>query len=89
MRKEVLVWILGFTMLTAGGCVTNGKYDSVVEQLTTIQRELRITQANGIVLTQLGNYSGSLSQDNYSLRLSCTFDFTRSWTALPRFCRCF
>jgi len=30
-------------------------------------------------------YCGPLSQDNNAFSLSCTFDFTHSWTALPRF----
>ena len=31
-------------------------------------------------------YSGPLSQDSNAVSLSRTFDFTRSGTALPRFC---
>ena len=32
------------------------------------------------------NLSGPLSQDSNAVSLSCTFNFTCSWTALPRFC---
>ena len=35
---------------------------------------------------QVEDYSGPLSQDSNAVSLSRTFDFTRSGTALPRFC---
>ena len=38
------------------------------------------------IITTGGSYSGPLSQDSNAVSLSRTFDFTRSGTALPRFC---
>lgn len=52
MRREAFVWIIGLTIVTAGGCVTKGKYDAVVDELNTTRKDLRIAQVNEMVLTQ-------------------------------------
>jgi len=52
MRREALVWIIGLTIVTAGGCVTKGKYDAVVAELNTIRKDLRIAQVDALVLTE-------------------------------------
>jgi hypothetical protein len=52
MRREALAWIIGLTIVTAGGCVTKGKYDAVVDELNTIRKDLHIAQVDELVLTQ-------------------------------------
>ena len=63
MRRAVRVWVIGLTVVTAVGCVTQGQYDAVVEQLHTIQRDLNIAKTEELALTQEAKRLESLKRE--------------------------
>lgn len=52
MTRAVRVWAIGFTIVTAAGCVAQGKYDRAAEQLDTIRKDLNVAKAEELAFTQ-------------------------------------
>ena len=52
MTKAMQVWMIGLIFLSAAGCVSQMRYDRAVQQLTALQKELNIANAEEIALTR-------------------------------------
>jgi len=63
MNRAARVWVIGLTIGTAAGCVTQGQYDAAVEQQHAIRRDLNIAKAEELALTQQAKMLESLRRE--------------------------
>lgn len=62
MTRAMHVWVIGFLLLSAAGCVSQARYDRVVEQLNAIRNELNVAKAEELALTREAEALKSLHQ---------------------------
>jgi cell division protein FtsB len=72
------IWVIGFLLLSVAGCVSQVRYDRVVEQLNAIRKELNVAKAEELALIREVETLKSINQKAKSDVLAASDDLQRA-----------
>lgn len=78
MTRAMHIGVSGLMLLTVAGCVSQVRYDRVIEQLNTIRKDLAVAKAEELALTQEATRLDSLKLDARADVVAASADLDRA-----------